>query len=107
MPNIRKDAGLQTVITTFEVAPSECQTLIDLLTEACNDFVSGQPGFISVAVHVNDARTRICNYVQWQSREHFQAVQRTPEMQAFVHRFLELAKEYQPVMYDVVMVSGD
>ncbi len=107
MPHIRKDAGLQTIISTFEVAPAECQALIDLLTEACNDFVSKQPGFIAAALHVNDARTRIANYLQWESREHFQELQRSDEMQAYMHRFLELAREYQPVMYDVVMVSGD
>ncbi len=105
MLTIRKDAGLQTIITTFEVAPGDCDALVDLLTEACDDFVRRQPGFVAVAVHVNDARTRIANYVQWQSREHFQAVQRTDEMQAYVRRFLELAKDYQPVLYDVVMVS--
>ncbi len=105
MPTIRKDADIQTVITTFEVAPADCQALLDLLTEACNDFVSKQPGFLSAAVHVNDARTRIANYVQWQSREAFNAVQRSPEMQAYAKRFLELARDFQPVMYDVVMVS--
>ncbi len=105
MPQIRKDAGLQTIITTFEVAPAECQALIDLLREACRDFVSKQPGFVSVALHVNDARTRIANYSQWRSREDFQALQRSDEMQAYLQRFLELAKDYQPVMYDVVMVA--
>ncbi|HHL22073.1 MAG TPA: antibiotic biosynthesis monooxygenase [Aliiroseovarius sp.] len=105
MLTIRQDAGLQTVISTFEVAPADSQALIDLLTEACNEFVRHQPGFVAVAVHVNDARTRVANYVQWQSREHFQEVQRSTEMQAYVRRFLELAKDYQPVLYDVVMVS--
>ena len=105
MPQIRKDSGLQTIITTFEVAPADSQALIDVLTEACNDFVSKQPGFVAAAVHVNDARTRIANYVQWESREHFQALQRSEEMQAYLQRFLELSREYQPVMYDVVMVS--
>ena len=106
MPHISKDSAVQTIISTFEVAPADCQALIDLLTEACNDFVSKQPGFVSVAIHVNDARTRIANYMQWESREDFQALLRSDEMQAYLQQFLKLAKEYQPVMYDVVMVSG-
>ncbi len=106
MPHISKDSGVQTIISTFEVAPADCQALIDLLTRACDDFVSKQPGFITVAIHVNDARTRIANYMQWESREHFQALQRSEEMQAYLQQFLELARDYQPVMYDVVMVSG-
>ena len=105
MPHISKDSGHQTIISTFEVAPADCQALVEVLTEACNDFASKQPGFVAAAVHVNDARTRIANYMQWESREHFQALQRSPEMQAYLQRFLALAKEYQPVMYDVVMVS--
>lgn len=107
MPHIRKTAGHQTIISTFEVAPADCQALVDVLTEACNDFASKQPGFVAAAVHVNDARTRIANYMQWETRDHFQALQRSPEMQAYLQRFLALAKDYQPVMYDVVMVSGD
>ncbi len=106
MPNIRKDADLQTVITTFEVTPGTCQDLLDELQTACNDFVSKQPGFIGAAMHVNDAHTRIANYVQWQSRDHFQALLRSDEMRAYNRRFNELCKDFEPVMYDVVMTAG-
>lgn len=105
MPVIRKDADLQTVITTFEVTPGTCQDLLAVLKKACNGFVSKQPGFIGAAMHVNDAQTRICNYVQWKSREHFQAVQRSEEMRAYNQQFSALCKEFSPVMYDVVMTA--
>ncbi len=106
MPVIRKDADLQTVITTFEVTPATCQDLLAELQTACDDFVSKQQGFIGAAIHVNDARTRIANYVQWQSREHFQALQRSSEMQAYNRVFATLCKDFSPVMYDVVMTAG-
>ncbi len=106
MLTIRKDATIQTVITTFEVTPGTCQDLVDVLGEACRDFVSKQPGFIAAAVHVNDAQTRIANYVQWRSREDFQAMLRSEEMRAYSRRFNDLCKDFSPVMYDVVMVSG-
>ncbi|HGG03818.1 MAG TPA: antibiotic biosynthesis monooxygenase [Aliiroseovarius sp.] len=105
MPTIRKDAGFQTIITTFEVTPGTCQDLVAVMTEACSNFVSLQDGFIGAAIHVNDAQTRIANYTQWQSREHFQALQRSEEMQAYNRRFAELCKDFSPVLYDVVMVA--
>jgi heme-degrading monooxygenase HmoA len=106
MPVIRKDAELQTVITTFEVTPGTCADLLDALKEACNDFVSKQPGFIGGAVHVNDAQTRVANYTQWQTREHFQAMLRSDQMRLYNRRFNDLCKTFEPVMYDVVMTAN-
>ena len=105
MQKIQSDADLQTVITTFEVTPSACQELLDILQEACNDFVSKQPGFIGAAIHVNDAQTRVANYVQWQTRDHFQEMLRSPEMQVYARKFADLSKDFQPVLYDVVMAT--
>lgn len=105
MPVIRKDADLQTVITTYEVTPGTCQDLVDVLREACNDFISKQPGFIGAAVHVNDAQTRIASYAQWKTRDDFLKVLRSDEMRAYHKKFNEYARDFSPVMYDVVMVS--
>lgn len=106
MPVIRKDADLQTVITTYEVSPGTCTDLVELLTEACNSYIAKQPGFIGAALHVNDAQTRIASYTQWQSRDDFLRVLRAPEMRDYNRKFSELAREFSPVMYDVVMTSG-
>ncbi len=106
MPRISTDIDLQTVITTFEVTPATCPDLLDELRAACADFVAKQPGFIGAAIHVNDAQTRVANYVQWESREHFQAMLRTNEMQAYSQKFAALCKVFEPVMYDVVMTAG-
>jgi len=105
MQKIQSDADLQTVITTFEVAPTACQELLDVLQEACTDFVSKQAGFIGAAIHVNDARTRIANYVQWQSRDDFQQMLRSDEMQVYAKKFTALSKDFQPVLYDVVTAT--
>ena len=78
MPKISNDSQLQTVITTFEMTPGTCQDLMDALTDAYENFISRQPGFIAAGLHVNDAQTRIANYSQWERREDFQgpAIQR-------------------------------
>ena len=101
MPTIAKTAEIQTVITTFEMTPGTCQDLLDALTEAYAEFISLQPGFIAAGLHVNDAQTRIANYSQWQKREDFLAMLRTPEMRKRNRKFNELCRSFEPVMYDV------
>jgi len=101
MPTIAKAADIQTVITTFEMSPGTCQDLLDALTEAYSEFISLQPGFIGAGLHVNDAQTRIANYSQWQNREDFLAMLRTPEMRERNRKLSALCRSFEPVMYDV------
>lgn len=104
MLKISKVAELQTVITTFEVTPGTCQDLLDLLTDAYQNVISKQPGFIAAGVHVNDAQCRIANYSQWKRREDFQAMLRTDEMRERNRKINELCKSFEPVMYEVSAV---
>lgn len=106
MPTISKDSDVQTVITTFEVTPNTCQELLDQLKIACDAFVCQQPGFVGAAMHVNDARTRIANYTQWKTRDDFQALLRSEEMQVYHQKYNALCKNFEPVMYDVVFSVG-
>jgi len=101
MPHIAQNTSHQTVITTFDVTPGTCQDLLDLLTAAYQDFISKQPGFVAVGLHVNDAQTRIASYSQWRKREDFQAMLRTNEMRVRNRQINELCKSFEPVMYDV------
>jgi len=102
MPNISKEAELQTVITTFEMTPGTCQDLLDALTDAYDQFISKQPGFIAAGLHVNDAQTRIANYSQWRRREDFQAMLRSEEMRERNRKINQLCRSFEPVMYDVM-----
>lgn len=104
MPKISKELHCQTVITTFEMTPGTCQDLLDHLTSAYAEFISKQPGFISAALHVNDAQTRIANYSQWEKREDFQAMLRTDEMRKRNRVISGLCKSFEPVMYEVAEV---
>ena len=106
MLTISKDANIQTVITTFEVNPATCDDLFDELSAACHEVISKQPGFIAAAIHVNDARTRIANYSQWQRREDFQAMLRSAEMRDRNRRINEICKSFAPVLYDVTTCIG-
>ncbi|GAA6208218.1 antibiotic biosynthesis monooxygenase [Cognatishimia sp. WU-CL00825] len=102
MPQIKKGEARQTVITTLDVTPGTCQDVIEALTEAYDLIISKQPGFIAAGLHVNDAQTRVANYSQWENREAFQAMLRTPEMRDRNRRINELCKSFEPVMYDVI-----
>ena len=106
MPNISKSNSHQTVITTFEMTPGTCQDLLDALTDAYENFISKQPGFIAAGLHVNDAQTRIANYSQWQRREDFQAMLRSDEMRTRNRQINDLCKSFEPVMYDVAETFG-
>lgn len=101
MPTIAKNAPLQTVITTFETSPGNCDDLLEELRAAYAEFISKQPGFIAAGLHVNDAQTRVANYSQWARREDFQAMLRSTEMRRRNRRINELCRSFEPVMYDV------
>ncbi|MCL6282966.1 antibiotic biosynthesis monooxygenase [Ruegeria sp. 2012CJ41-6] len=106
MPTISKSATVQTVITTFEMTPGTCQDLLEALTEAYAEFISKQPGFVAAGLHVNDAQTRIANYSQWEKREDFLAMLRTPEMRERNRNIHQFCKSFEPVMYDVAETFG-
>ncbi len=102
MPKIDREATLQTVITTFETSPGACEDLMELLQQAYESFVRHQPGFVSAALHVNDAQTRVANYSQWRRREDFLAMLRSSEMRRRNREITALCRSFEPVMYDVV-----
>lgn len=104
MPTISKAFHGQTVITTFETTPATCFDLIEALEGAYAEVISRQPGFIAAGLHVNDARTRVCNYSQWTAREDYQAMLRTPEMRDRNRHINTLCRGFEPVMYEVVGV---
>jgi hypothetical protein len=92
----------QTVITTFEMTPGTAADLMEALQAAYDEFISKQQGFIGAGLHMNDAQTRIANYSQWQRREDFQAMLRTPEMRERNRVIAGLCARFEPVMYDVI-----
>ena len=102
MPQIHKAFQGQTVITTFETSPATAFDLLESLEAAYAEVISTQPGFISAALHINDARTRVCSYSQWQRREDYQAMLRSAEMRERNRHINTLCKGFEPVMYDII-----
>jgi heme-degrading monooxygenase HmoA len=102
--HISKDFKGQTVLTTFEMTPGTAADLMEALQEAYAEVICHQPGFIAAALHMNDAQTRIANYSQWERREDFMAMLRTPEMRERTRHMATLCRSFEPVMYDVTGV---
>jgi len=101
---ISRDFQGQTVLTTFEMTPGTAADLMEALTDAYQKFIRHQPGYIAAALHMNDAQTRIANYSQWQRREDFMAMLRTPEMRDRNRHIATLCRGFEPVMYEVTGV---
>jgi heme-degrading monooxygenase HmoA len=104
MVTITPDFAGQTVISTFEMTPGTCADVLEALTEAYDQVIRRQPGFIGAAIHVNDAQTRIATYSRWNRREDFQAMLRTPEMRERNREIAKLCARFEPVMYEVAAV---
>lgn len=94
----------QTVITTFEMTPGTAHDLMEALQTAYDEFVSKQPGFISAALHMNDAQTRIANYSQWEQREDYMAMLRSDEMRNRNREINNMCRSFEPVMYEALRV---
>lgn len=91
----------QTVISTFEMTPGTCADVLEALEDAYDKVIRHHPGFHGVAIHVNDAQTRIATYSQWRAREDFQAMLRTPEMRERNRAIATMCARFEPVMYEV------
>ena len=104
MPDISPDVTGQTIICTFDVTPGTAHDVLDALDEAYAQVISRQPGFVSGAVHLNDAQTRIATYSQWRQRSDYQAMLRTPEMRERNRAIHTMCRSFEPVMYEVASV---
>ncbi|KGJ06213.1 Antibiotic biosynthesis monooxygenase [Paracoccus halophilus] len=102
MTRITKDFDGQTVICTFEVTPGSAHDVLDALNDAYAQVISRQPGYISGAIHLNDAQTRIATYSQWRDRRDYQAMLRTPEMRDRNRVINGMCRHFEPVMYEVI-----
>ena len=104
MPDISPDFTGQTIICTFDVTPGTAHDVLGALDDAYAQVISRQPGFVSGAVHLNDAQTRIATYSQWRQRSDYQAMLRTPEMRERNRAIHTMCRSFEPVMYEVASV---
>jgi quinol monooxygenase YgiN len=105
MPEIRKDGGFVTQITTVKVEPEHQAEVLKLMTERAR-FMAKQPGFVSVSLHRSADGSHIVNYVQWTNRDKLTAAHHNPAFRDKWPRFGELVEDVAPCIYDVVLTEA-
>jgi len=98
---IEAKRGLCTLINVFTVEPARQEELVKLLEEATEQVMRHLPGFISANLHRGLEGTRVANYAQWASREHFEAMLRNPEAQKHMRAAAALVSRFEPHLYEV------
>jgi quinol monooxygenase YgiN len=97
------DQDVATLINVFAVTRDDQQPLVDLLIEATEQVMRHRPGFVSANIHASLDGTRVVNYVQWRSREDFQAMLDDPIAREHMSATLALAAA-EPRLYEVASV---
>lgn len=73
MATISDKQNCITAIVTFKCEPEQQKDLADKVRAYIKDFISQQEGLISSHLHLSICKTRVVNYAQWKSMEHFKA----------------------------------
>jgi quinol monooxygenase YgiN len=94
-------SGLCTLINVFTVEPERQEALVKLLEEATEQVMRHLPGFVSANLHRGLDGTRVANYAQWESREHFEAMLRNPRAQEHMRAAAAMVQKFEPHLYEV------
>ncbi|CAM01153.1 antibiotic biosynthesis monooxygenase [Saccharopolyspora erythraea NRRL 2338] len=97
---INADAEFVTLINVFTVEPDRQRELVDVLARATEEVMRHQPGFVSANLHVGLDGTRVANYAQWESAEHFQRMLANPECRQHMAAATAIARA-EPALYSV------
>ena len=105
MPDIRKDPGIVTQITTVKMSPDNQDQVLALMKERAR-FMAKQPGFVSVSLHRSADGSHVVNYVQWTDKDRLSAAHHSPEFRKRWPKFGELVQDVEPSLYDVVQIEA-
>lgn len=107
MAVIAEGADVHTLIVVFTVEPDKQGDLVTYLEGVAAEH-SKEDGFISCSVHRSEDGLRVAEYIQWESKEHLQALMARPEMVAHVSEPSRApdVHSYQVVSVTEVSASG-
>ena len=101
MLTIAKNNPCVTLINVFTVEPQNQQKLIEVLSQATEEVMSRQPGYISANIHKSLDGTKVTNYAQWRTKEDFEAMLKNPAAQKHMEAASRLAAKVEPYLYNV------
>jgi quinol monooxygenase YgiN len=98
-------AHIVTLINTFKVHGGHAAQVVDSLRKFTEEQTRKMPGFVGASVHVSlDGRT-VVNYVQWKTRDEFDAMFESPAANQHMGELKAFVVGVTPVFYDVVYVG--
>lgn len=103
--SISDDDGLLTVVTKFEVRPESRDTLLEVLTKDHEANSGRMPGFVSVGYLVSSDATKVLEYLQFESKEAFEAHNHNPGNLAHKRKTSGLASSSETNLYEVEHIS--
>lgn len=101
MPEIGGERVGATLVNVFEIAPEKQDALVDEIRETV-DSIGELPGFVSMSLHRSLDGERVVNYVQFESREAFEALRDSRDWEADMGEAMASA-EVDPHFYEVVL----
>jgi quinol monooxygenase YgiN len=102
MTTISKEKNCITMINVFEVKPENQEKLLKILIDATKETMENVDGFISANFHASLDETRIINYAQWKSVEHFKKMLKDSEASVHMKKAEELCEKFDANTYKVV-----
>lgn len=102
MPTLSPSDDVFTLVNVFTVPEERQPELVDVLVAATGQTMRHLPGFVSANIHASHDSTRVINYAQWASRNHFEAMLEREVAQPHMRRAEELADSYAPIPCDLV-----
>jgi heme-degrading monooxygenase HmoA len=103
MPQIHADNQPVTQITIVESDPDKQAEVLSLMKERA-EFMSRQPGFISISMHRSLDGRRVINYIQWKDQDRLREAHRSPQFRKEWGHFDQLTDDIDPHLYEVAVV---
>jgi len=102
---IDDQAHIFTLINTFKVHEGQAARVVGSLRKFTEEQTRRMPGFVGASVHVSLDGTTVVNYVQWQTRNAFDAMFESPAAKEHMRELGGFVVSISPVFYDVVYVG--
>lgn len=90
-----------TLVNIYEVEPERQAELVQALTETTEQAIRHHDGFVSACIHRSLDGTKVVNYAQWASKQHFDAFVQQPASRELLARFAGIAKSVAPTLCTV------
>ena len=102
---IDDQAQIFTLINTFKVREGQAAHVVSSLRKYTEEHTKRMPGFVGASVHVSLDGSSVVNYVQWTTRDAFDAMFESPAAKEHMRELKAFVVSVIPVFYDVVYVG--